>query len=392
MKRLSKNYFLDQAIKEILNFYEINNIKRLSLSTPSLDKKDLKSVLKCFDNNWVSPKGKISQKFTDNLAKIIGTNKITLTNSGTSAIELAINLIGIRNTDVLVQSLIFASPINAIINSGNNPLFVNSNDKFGIDITSLEDFMTRNLKKVSNYSINTNTGNKVSLMIVGHLASSFSNIKKLLSLSKKYNIEIIEDSSEALGSYLNNKHLGTYGRFGVLSFNGNKIITTGSGGALISKNKKDFLKIERIIYNGKEPHPYFFDHKLVGRNCSMSDLNAALGLSQILKLKEKIKLRKKTYRKYFDYFKHSNYFEIVPLEFKTYQSNYWLSTLKLKNLPKNAKFTILEKLNSENINARDFWACAHKMSLYNKYDKIDQLKKTFNLYNNLISLPEIFDK
>ena len=379
---------------EISNCFKNQKYKTFPLSIPNLDKSDKKIVSDVFKRNWVSPKGHYSNKMINELKNLTRAKYISLTNSGSSALELALRLInGNKENEIIVQSLIFASPINAVINTGNFPLFINSDKNFGLSYSDLEKFILNKTYMKNGILYNKNSKNRISAIIVGHIAGSLStDIEKIFKLCKKNNIEIIEDSSEALGCYYKKKHLGLFGRFGVLSFNGNKIITTGSGGSIFFKNKKDYLKAESMIYNGKKNHSFLFNHNEIGMNISLSDLNASLGYSQIKKIRTKILNRKKTYQYYVDYFNKSKFFEIHNFHNKNFISNYWLTTLKIKSPYEIFKKQLMIDLNKKNINVRDFWACAHNFKIYKYFEKIYDLDFTANLQKCLISLPELYDK
>ncbi len=228
----------------------------------------------------------------------------------------------------------------------------------------------------------------VKAIIPFHTFGHSCKIYKLKKIADSYNIKVIEDAAEALGSYYKNKHLGTFGQIGILSFNGNKIVTTGGGGAILTNNNLLAKNARKMIQVSKIPHKWKFKYKEIGYNYKMPNINAALGCAQLKRLNKNLKRKRiilKKYKKIFSKYKNINVVE----EPKGCKSNYWLQNIVLKG--KNKKF--IEKLfnmaNQRNITLRPAWSLLHKIDYLKNYPK-DNLSNSNSMYNKIISLPSNF--
>lgn len=217
-----------------------------------------------------------------------------------------------------------------------------------------------------------------------HIFGHAVNIKKLKKISKKYNLMVIEDAAEALGSFFNKQHLGTFGNFGILSFNGNKIITTGSGGAILTNNKKLYNYAKHIASTAKKPHPWKYEHNDLGYNYRMPSLNASLGLSQILKINKILKYKKQLYDYYCKVFKDNENFEILKEPLNA-DSNYWLQTLIIKK-GKTHAHEYIKYANKIGIQCRPLWRLMHKLEHLKKYPKMNLENSIFH-ERSIINLP-----
>ena len=213
-----------------------------------------------------------------------------------------------KNQEVLLPTLNYIASANATRYLNAIPHFIDSEEKtLGVDAKKLELYLKKKTKMVNKNCINKNTGNIIKILIVTHIFGHPAEIEKLIKIAKRFNIKVIEDASECLGSFYKKKHLGVFGDIGVLSFNGNKIITSGNGGAIITNNMQYFKKINHISKIAKKKHTWNYDYDEIGYNYKLSNINAALGYAQFKKLKRYISNKRllfKVYEKYFSKFKY----------------------------------------------------------------------------------------
>ena len=271
-------------------------LKKINLSEPFLDTKDEMSVKKSVRDGWVSTAGKSINEFEKLISKYVKSKYCVSCNSGTSALHIALKVLGVKkNDEVIVPSITFIATVNSIKYNNANPIFMDVDKNFNIDENKILQFLKNNTYKKGDYSYNKKTKKIIRLLIVAHIWGGGSRIKKIISECKKRNIKVVEDAAESLGTfynfeYLKNKHTGTIADIGILSFNGNKIITSGAGGAILTNNKI-YEKNSRYLINQAKDNEFFI-HNDVGYNYRLPSLNANLGISQIKKISF-IKQRKK---------------------------------------------------------------------------------------------------
>ena len=357
------------------------------LHEPSMGKKETKYVSETIKNNFVSTKGIYVQKFEKKIKNYTKANHVTSTINGTQAIFIALKALGIKhNEEVLVPALTFVGTVNAISYLGAEPHFIDSNIKdFGIDCRKLENYLKKKVIFKKNKSINKKTGRAIRAIIPVHVFGHPCDIEYILRLAKKYKLKIVEDAAECLGSFYKNKHLGTFGDAGCLSFNGNKIITTGGGGAVLSKNKNLNEKIRHLISTAKVQHKWEYIHNEVGYNLRLPSLNAALGLAQISKINFFLKQKRKLF------FKYNNIFDKIGgvklfKENKFSKSNYWLQTLILDYKNIHLKNKLLKSGYSRKIFMRPAWKLISELSPYKNKQRMN-LNGAKDIYKRVINLP-----
>lgn len=378
-------------MKKIINYLIKKKIelkkKELPLHEPKIDLNDQKEVLKLLKTGYVSSVGGDIVKFEKKLKSITKSKFALSVINGTSAIHVALKVIGVKPLDeVLVPSLSFVAPANAILYLGATPHFVDSEiNHFGIEPKKLEIYLKKNTYIKNNSCYNKNTKKNIKALIIVHVFGHPAQISELLRVCKKFKIKVVEDAAEALGSHYKGRHVGTFGDIGILSFNGNKIVTTGSGGAVLTSSKKNYLRLKHITKTAKINHIWDYVHNEVGYNYRLASLNASLGLSQLKKLKIFIKEKRKLYKKYRDLLGKSKDFFILnePLNCR---SNFWLQTLVLKKDSKRDKIKILNELHKRKLLARPVWKPLHKMNYLKKFPKMD-LENVNKLENKIINLP-----
>lgn len=360
----------------------INRKKPVPLSIPDLDENDIFVVSKEIRENNVAL-GNCIKKFENQISKITGSKNIILVSNGT--LGLFATLISEKihsNHEILVPTLNYIASTNAILACKGIPHFVDSSkDDLGVDFKKLDDYLKKITTIKKNFTINKKTKRTIKAIMITHVFGHPNNMTEAIKICKKYKLKLIEDASEALGSTYKNKHVGTYGDYGVISFNGNKIITSGGGGAIFVKKKSDFLKLKKIIDNGKKFDKFNFLHESFGLNLRLPNLNASLGYSQILKLKKKISQRRKLYKIYSKYSQKGFNIMNEPTHAK---SNFWLQTIKLNN--QKEKNYLLNFLYNNKIQARSIWKPNHLFSHLKKFPKMN-LDNSLKIYNTTINIP-----
>tara|TARA_B100001027_G_scaffold215656_1_gene190069 strand:- start:79 stop:1239 length:1161 start_codon:yes stop_codon:yes gene_type:complete len=375
-------------VKNLINLKKKLKKKNLELHTPFFQNIDYKYLNEAIKSSFVSTQsGKFLKYFKNEILRITKSKYTILLNSGSSAIFLALRSINLRkNEEVLLPTLNYIANANAVKSLNAIPHFIDSDmNNLGIDIQKLKIYLKKSFKVVKKKTVNIKSGNTVSCLIATHIFGISCNIDELASLCKKYNIKLIEDASEALGSKYKKKHLGTYGEIGILSFNGNKIITSGAGGALMTNNTRIHKKAEHLSQNAKIKHKWKYEYDDLGYNIRMPNLNAALGLAQIKKLNKYIISKKKLFKIYEKIFLKNAMFKILTPP-KDLTWNYWLITILIKS--ENLKFrnNTIMKLNKKNINVRPIWQLNHKISLYKNYPRMN-LSNAEKLEKKIINLP-----
>ncbi len=310
-------------------------------------------------------------------------------NSGTSSLDLSLKVLGIGDdSEILAPTTTFIAPINSILYNKSNPIFMDV-DKYGnLDSAKVIKFLKNETFFKNNFTINKKTKKKIKAVIIVHVFGNISNYETMIKLCKKRKIKVIEDASESLGSYFlfnkKRKHSGTYGDIGCISFNANKVITTGSGGAIITNNKKLFKRALYLSTQAKDD-PIKFIHNDVGYNIKLNNLSAAIGLGQLENFKDILKKKKKIFEFYIKNINKLNNFEILSPSIRC-QPNYWINILKIKSKKKYKLNDILDFFFKNEIQVRPIWYPNHlqiKMKNFQKYE----LRNFKNFHENHICLP-----
>ena len=343
----------------------------MKLSVPHIDKSDISYVKNVLKSEWISTSSKTVDTFEKKLSNFCKTKYSIALNSGTSAIHLGLKVLGVdRNCEVIVPSLTFIATVNPILYLGAKPIIFDVDEYHNLKIKDVINFIKKKTIFKNKKTFNKKTKKIIKVIIVAHMwgrACDFSSLKKLC---KKRNINILEDAAEALGSYVRmnkHKHCGSIGDIGCLSFNANKIITTGSGGAIITNNKKFYDKIQYLANQAKDD-TFNYIH-----NYKMNSICAALGISQLKKLKKKIILRKKIYERYLFNFKNSQNIQILSHQIKS-KNNYWMNVIYFKLLNYKQTLRLSLSLSKKKIETRRVWRPLNLQLHLKKY-------QTFNILN-----------
>ena len=374
--------FFDELKKK---HFKKNNLK---LHEPVFSKNTFRHIHNCIKSTFVSPNGKYNKLLEKKLKKITNSKFVICLNSGTSALFISLKSIGIeKNDEVLLPSLTFVSTANAVLYNNAIPHFVDTSERtLAIDPILLEKYL-KEISVIRNGKlINKKTKRHIKCLICVHVFGNSAEITKIRNICKKYNLLLIEDAAEALNSYYKGKHLGTFGKVGILSFNGNKIITSGSGGAILTNDKKIFDYCNHITSNAKITDKWEYKHDMIGYNLKMANINAALAFAQILDLNKIQKDKNKLMIKYKNFFKKYNLKVELITPLKNSKSNNWLISIKLKNEMSKKKNIILNFLWKNKIYARPLWTPLHKLKYLSKFPR-SHLNNTNKLYETIISLP-----
>ena len=377
-----------QNIKEL--YQKINKVikKKSGLHEPTFDHLDIREISRCVKSSFVSTYGKYVTKFEGLLKEYTKSKYVIATNTGTAALHIALKVAGVKkNTNVLLPTLSFVATGNCVIYNEANHIFLDSSESsLCLDEKKLEDYIKKEtifFKKKRYAKFNNKV---ISAIVTTHVFGSSPNIKKIISIGKKYSIPVVEDCAEGLGSFYKKKHLGTYGDIGVLSFNGNKIITSGSGGAIITNSKKKYLEALHLVSVAKVKHKWSFFHDRLGWNYRISSLSASLGYSQLKKIRNILKKKKILHQRYKKQFKNNQNFKIIDLDsHNNLKSNYWLNAIQI-NTKNISKTKVLNYLNKRGVQCRPVWDLLHTLPYFSKY-KSYKIENSNKLFNSVILLP-----
>jgi perosamine synthetase len=343
-----------------------------------------KYVLDTIRSSFVSSIGEYVNKVEEFLAGFTGSKYAIATVNGTSALHIALLLSGVKpNTEVITQPLTFVATCNAISYCGAYPTFVDvDNDTLGMSPESLESFLAKNCLVKDDGVYNKLTNRKITAIVPVHTFGHPCKIDKIIEIANEYNIPVVEDAAEALGSLYKGKHTGTFGKFGIISFNGNKIVTAGGGGVILTSDEVLAKKAKHLTTTAKVPHKWEYYHDEIGFNYRMPNLNAALLLAQLENLEKFIKTKRDLAMQY------KEFFEGLGIEFfsepENAKSNYWLNTIFLKD--KKERYEFLEFSHENGILCRPTWVLMNKLPLYKDCFSYE-LENAFEIEERLVNIP-----
>lgn len=332
--------------------------KRIYLSSPHMSGNEMKYIIEAFEQNWVAPLGPNVNAFEDTLARYCGVNHAAALSSGTAAIHLALILLGVRPGDeVFVSSFTFSATVNPIVYQGATPVFIDSEDEtWNMDPELLEKAIKDKRQKGKDKSIKA--------IIMVHLYGMPAKMDEIMSVANKYDIPVIEDAAEALGSRYRGKPLGSFGKFGILSFNGNKIITTSGGGALISDDSDMIEKARFLATQARDKAPHY-QHSHIGYNYRMSNVLAGIGLGQMEVLDTRVKQRRENTEFYLKNLKDYPGLSFLKEPSCHFFSNYWLTTMLVDPLKSGiTRENLQAELEKENIETRPLWKPMHLQPVF----------------------------
>ena len=352
---------LENVINFIQETYQTKGF--VPLHGPKFIGNEKKYLNECIDSTFVSSVGKFVDEFERKIASYTGTKYAVATSNGTSALHIALLLANVENNDeVITQPLTFVATCNAINYCGAQPVFVDvDQDTMGMSPSALKEFLKNNTSIKNQQCINNKTGRVIKACVPMHTFGHPCKIDEIKDICNKYHIALIEDAAESLGSYYKNKHTGTFGQMGVMSFNGNKIITAGGGGCIITDDETLAKKAKHLTTTAKVPHKWKYTHDMIGYNYRMPNLNAALLVAQLEQLDGFLENKRLLANKYKEFFKKSDIVFVTELE--NSKSNYWLNTIILKDGQQRDEF--LDKTRSQNVMTRPIWTLMNKLPMFN---------------------------
>ncbi len=361
-----------------------NTQAQIPLHAPFITKEEGEAAQQEIQTGLFSTSGKAVSKFESKLATYLNTPHVLATNSGTSALHTALLGCGVGEGDlVITQAISFVASANTIRYCGAEPVFLDVNEsRLSLCITALNNFLSQECDVVNAICIHKTTRKKVKACVVVHTFGHPALINQIAALLNHYHIDLVEDAAQAFGSTYQNQFCGTFGRFGCISFNGNKIITTGGGGALICRNEGDYSLAKQRINQGKQVNGYQYYHSMIGYNYAMPSLNAAIGLIQLKHINDILSTKKTLATAYNQFFEYENL--NVVQEPEDCKSNWWLNNL-LIDLP-SEKDDLIKYLNGKGVEARPLWWCLPELPMY-KHCMSDDYNIAKIVVNRVVSLP-----
>ena len=357
------------------------------LHEPNFDGNESLYLQQCLDSTYVSSIGKFVDQFEVELANFTGAKYAVSLVNGTAALHLALKLAGVEaGNEVLLPALTFVATANAVAYCNAVPHFVDSEERtLGIDGAKLREYLLSNTSQASGKCINKKTGRIISALVPMHTFGHPADLEILLSIAHDFNIALVEDAAESLGSYYGGQHTGTFGLLGTLSFNGNKTITTGGGGAILTNNLNLARRAKHLTTTAKVPHTWEFRHDEIGYNYRMPNINAALGCAQLERLPSKLVAKRDLFSQYKSAFTDIQGVQLF-VEPDRCQSNYWLQTLLLDENQLGNRDLILETTNAAGIMTRPVWVLLSELIPF-KDSPCSDLTTSQSLSRRIINIP-----
>jgi perosamine synthetase len=357
----------------------------IPLHAPFFSKVDKAYVMDAIDSTFVSSVGEYVNRFERELAEYVGVRRAVATVNGTAALQVALRLAGVEpGTEVITQPLTFVATANAIIYNNAYPVFIDvDRDTMGLSPDALESFLLEFAEKREGWVFNKASGRRITAILPVHIFGHPCRIDKLIQLSEKWDIPIVEDAAEALGSVRNNRLCGTFGKLGIFSFNGNKTITCGGGGAVVTDDDSLADKAKHLTTTAKTNHPWEYIHDEIGYNFRMPNLNAALACAQLSQLAGFLSEKRKLAASYGDFFQQKGMGDFL-LEPKDCKSNYWLNTLLTKSA--HDKEVFLKVTNEAGVMTRPVWRLMPDLPMYPNC-QTDSLENARWLQQRAVNLP-----
>jgi perosamine synthetase len=356
----------------------------IPLHEPYFHGNEKKYVVDCIDSTFVSSVGQYVDRFEKMMAEFTGAKYAIATTNGTSALHVALKLVGVKaDEEVITQPLTFIATCNAISYAGARPVFVDvDRETLGMSPESLQKFFQNHTELRGGQCFNKKTQKRIACVVPMHTFGHCCRILEIKKVCDNNNVPLVEDAAESLGSYSGEVHTGRFGQFGVFSYNGNKTITTGGGGMIITDDADLARQAKHITTTSKKPHPYEYVHDEVGYNYRLPNINAALGCAQMEQLPAILKIKRELAQKYITFFASSG-IEFIA-EPKGTHSNYWLCAVFLKNL--EARNSFLELTNQRGVMTRPVWRLMNHLEMY-KNCFAEDLQNAEWIEQRLVNIP-----
>lgn len=371
-----------EVVKHIKDLF--GNKEFTPLHAPTFIGNEKAYMAECIDTTYVSSVGKFVDRFEQMVAEYTGAKKAVVCVNGTNALHLALLLASVKqNDEIIMQPLTFIATANAISYANAHPVFIDvDRDTMGLSSAKMEEWLSSNAEIRNGESFNKTTGRRIKACVPMHTFGHAVRLDELIAVCKKYNIELIEDAAESLGSFYKGKHTGTFGKIGVLSFNGNKTITTGGGGMLLFNDDALAAHAKHLTTQAKVPHAWEFVHDHIGYNYRMPNINAALGCAQMENLDKFIASKRELatdYKTFFD--KQGMNFFVEPAHS---QSNYWLNVLITNDKAEREAF--LQYTNANGVMTRPIWQLMNKLEMF-KQCQCGDLSNAEWLAERVVNIP-----
>lgn len=363
----------------------------INLSVPNLSMDILDNLKECLESGWVSTGGRFIPEFETKVKNYMKTKFAAGVQSGTAGLHMSLQVLGVqRDEEVFVPTLTFIAAVNPTTYLGASPIFIDCDDSLCMDPLKLEKFCSEECDFKEGVLVNKKTNKKIRALVIVHVFGNMADMEKIMDIAKKYNLRVLEDATEALGTYYTEgrykgKYAGTIGDIGVLSFNANKIITTGGGGMVVGDNEELVEKVRFLSSQAKKDTLYFI-HDEIGYNYRMLNLQAALGTSQIDKLESFIETKIKNYKIYKEELEKIEGLEILPFV-EGIRANHWFYSLKIdKEKYGIGRDKLLQKLVDAGIQTRPIWGLIHQQKPYSACQNYE-IEKALYYYDRILNLP-----
>jgi perosamine synthetase len=374
---------IKEFIELVRNHYESSE-DFIPLHAPVFRGNEIEYVTDTIRSTFVSSVGAYVDQFEDMVKTITGAKYAIATVNGTAALHIALHAIGISYGDeVITQALSFVATANSIKYTGADPVFLDvDDDSMSLSPKALFGFLEKNCEFRSGSVFNKRTGKQIKAIVPMHTFGNPGRIEEIKSIADSFHLPIIEDSAESLGSYVKGKHTGTFGKLGIFSFNGNKTVTCGGGGAVVTNDEKLGKRIKHITTTAKVPHAWEYAHDELGFNYRMPNLNAALACAQLEQLDDFLAEKRQLTEKYIGFFKHQGI--IFKSELIETKSNYWLNTIELND--KDSRDDFLKETNNNKVMTRPAWNLLNTLPMF-KSCSTDSLENSIRLSERLVNIP-----
>jgi perosamine synthetase len=382
---MSTSSFLAKKIVDALE--SVVGAGPVALHEPRFSGNEWQYLKECLDSTFVSSVGKFVDRFEAELATFTGARHAIAVMNGTAALHIALKLAGVRADDeVLIPALTFAATANAVTYCGAAPHLVDSDVRtLGVDAGKLRDYLGKHTDQRLGQCINRASGRVIRALVPMHTFGHPVDLDGILAVASDFNIALVEDAAESLGSYYHGRHTGTFGSLGTLSFNGNKTITTGGGGAILTNDTELALRAKHLTTTAKLPHAWEYRHDEVGYNYRMPNLNAALGCAQLENLPAMLSSKRALFERYRDAFSAVPGVSLVA-EPEQCRSNYWLQALLLDVAQSDQRDLVLKATNEAGLMTRPVWVLMHELTPFKDSQCMD-LSGAQSLARRLINIP-----
>lgn len=357
----------------------------IPLSTPHISGNEWTYIKECLDTGWVSSVGSYVDKFETLFAEFVGAKYAVATCNGTAALHVSLVALGVKpEVEILAPSITFAATINAIRYCNAIPVFFDCDEFFNIDLDAVEQFLSEECIETNGSFINKKTNRRVWGILPAHIFGNPIDMTRLCKITRQYNLHLLEDAAESLGSFWQERHTGTFGELGCFSFNGNKILTTGGGGMVVTDSEELAKKIRYLTTQAKDDSLRFIHHE-VGYNYRLTNIQAAMGVAQLELLPKFLIKKKEIHTRYCEKLADISQLKVCPVP-ASGKSNYWLTNIKLLDSSPTVALDLVQKLSEAGIQARPIWYPNH-LQTTNEGCQAYRVTRAARVVEETVSLP-----